>query len=54
MEKNKIIKYALLGGAAIAVSGSLWLSLSIYLNRRKYRHIPGPNPKGYELIIIGK
>lgn len=44
------ITLKLIGGSIV----SLWsyYTLSIYLKRRKYRHIPGPIPKGLIKILI--
>ena len=50
---NGKLKLALIVGTSAVVGGFTLLTLKIYLNHRKYRHIPGPtNQKRYLVSLL--
>ena len=40
------LKFILIVGSGVSIGYFTYLSLKVYLNHRKYRHIPGPPNNG--------
>jgi hypothetical protein len=53
MELDEIKKWLIPGVITIAVGLTSYITMKIYLSRRRYAHIPGPEAKGITGFFMG-